>query len=497
MTVVLDDSFGQQHKDLSSKVARGDYIENIINSNSDVRVTSRASGRTLLHIAVFAGNVDNAKMLIKKGRERLLLMQDKDGNTALSLVARYTGNTDMAKCMIETKHGSGEKLLEIQNKENIFPILMAAANGHRELTTYLYSQTLPKSKLFEETDSQYRILLLSLCITAEIFDVALKLLIRYKDLPKESLSLYNFSVPKLLREPLSLPNKILELDSNQQPIPNKFLALVALAKLPSAFPSGNQFNRREQFIYDILSVEKEFKDMYHIPDISNFVQMVTHIAIDDNERPQRILSVGWFGFGTRILNYLLFVMCFGWRFFKLLFSMFLVWPVKLLGVILLGIAYMFIQSFKFLNIFGVRRLYNMKYSHYEVIGILSYFCQSIREFNDLQLKEASAYEGMLHGAQHGIIEFINAMRMANPEFLSAVDSCHRGIFSYAILHPQLGHSSDRYTRSGAALQMQREIQWFKALEDLVNPRFKEAKNVDGMKPYELFTENHEELVKAG
>jgi hypothetical protein len=80
--------------------------------------------------------------------------------------------------------------------------------------------------------------------------VALKLLLRYKDPPKESLSLYNFSVPKLLREPLSLPNKILELDSNQQPIPNKFSALVALAKLPSAFPSGNQFNRREQFIYD-------------------------------------------------------------------------------------------------------------------------------------------------------------------------------------------------------------------------------------------------------
>jgi hypothetical protein len=31
----------------------------------------------------------------------------------------------------------------------------------------------------------------------------------------------------------------------------------------------------------------------------------------------------------------------------------------------------------------------------------------------------------------------------------------------------------------------------------MDPRIKEAKNVDGKKPHELFTENHEELVKAG
>jgi hypothetical protein len=138
----------------------------------------------------------------------------------------------------------------------------------------------------------------------------------------------------------------------------------------------------------------------------------------------------------------------------------------------------------------------MKYTHYEVIGILNYFCQSIVEFNDSQLKEASAYESMLHGAQHGIIEFINAMRKANSGLLYAIDSFHRDIFFYAILHrkesvfqlinclhgpmlekfrsstdkfgntllllaAQLGPSSDRDTKSGAALQMQREIQWFK------------------------------------
>jgi hypothetical protein len=53
-----------------------------------------------------------------------------------------------------------------------------------------------------------------------------------------------------LRESLSLPNKISELDSIQQPVPDKFSASVALAKMPSTFPSGSYLSCREQFIYD-------------------------------------------------------------------------------------------------------------------------------------------------------------------------------------------------------------------------------------------------------
>ncbi|KAK2373800.1 ankyrin repeat-containing protein ITN1 [Trifolium repens] len=261
-------------------------------------------------------------------------------------------------------------------------------------------------------------------------DVALKLLKRYENLPKESLSVYNFSVPKLLRESLSLNDKILELDSSQQPLyTDKFSALVALAKIPSAFPSGNQFSHREQFIYDILSVENKIRDNYGIHDIAYIVRKATHFTLDDDQRLLKTSSVVRIGFGRHVLNFSLLVMRYGWRFCKLLVSM----PVKLLGLILHGIAYLFIQSFKFLNIFGVRRIYDMKYTHYEVIGILSYFCQSIVEFNDSQLKVASANESMLHGAQHGIVEFINAMRKASPELLSVVDSCNRGIFSHAVL----------------------------------------------------------------
>lgn len=61
--------------------------------------------------------------------------------------------------------------------------------------------------------------------------MALRLLVSYPDLPRESLPL---SIPKMLR----------------QSFPDKFSPLVALSKMPSAFPSGTRFGRLEQFFYD-------------------------------------------------------------------------------------------------------------------------------------------------------------------------------------------------------------------------------------------------------
>ncbi|KAL9463699.1 hypothetical protein AB3S75_001501 [Citrus x aurantiifolia] len=50
---------------------------------------------------------------------------------------------------------------------------------------------------------------------------------------------------------------------------------------------------------------------------------------------------------------------------------------------------------------------------------------------------------------------------------------------------------------GAALQMQRELQWFKAVENIVHPSFQDQLNNEDKTPRELFTKAHEELVKEG
>nr|POF06282.1 hypothetical protein CFP56_74870 [Quercus suber] len=51
--------------------------------------------------------------------------------------------------------------------------------------------------------------------------------------------------------------------------------------------------------------------------------------------------------------------------------------------------------------------------------------------------------------------------------------------------------------SGAAFQMQRELLWFKEVEKIVKPSYKEMKNEKGETPYVLFATEHEDLRKKG
>ncbi|XP_027362855.1 ankyrin repeat-containing protein NPR4-like [Abrus precatorius] len=171
-------------------------------------------------------------------------------------------------------------------------------------------------------------------------------------------------------------------------------------------------------------------------------------------------------------------------------------------------------------------------THCLVAEILSRLCQRISNYNEYELREASAYDAMLQAAKLGVIEFINAMVKAKPHLLwGATDKNKRGVFSHAILNRRkevleliedlqgpkdmikcsedefgntllhlagyTGPSSDFHSKSGSFVQMQREIQWFKKVKRIVHPKCMETKNKDDKKPREIFTENHNEMVKEG
>ncbi|XAR59225.1 hypothetical protein NMG60_11014943 [Bertholletia excelsa] len=50
---------------------------------------------------------------------------------------------------------------------------------------------------------------------------------------------------------------------------------------------------------------------------------------------------------------------------------------------------------------------------------------------------------------------------------------------------------------GTALRVRQEILWYKAVESVVSPLFKDMRNADGLTPHELFLEQHEELMNKG
>ncbi|KAG2689339.1 hypothetical protein I3760_09G134700 [Carya illinoinensis] len=62
---------------------------------------------------------------------------------------------------------------------------------------------------------------------------------------------------------------------------------------------------------------------------------------------------------------------------------------------------------------------------------------------------------------------------------------------------ELAPSSRLKIVSGAALQMQRELLWFKEIEKIVPPAYVVKKNLDDQTPRDLFTKTHEGLLKDG
>ncbi|XP_074293718.1 uncharacterized protein LOC141620857 [Silene latifolia] len=132
----------------------------------------------------------------------------------------------------------------------------------------------------------------------------------------------------------------------------------------------------------------------------------------------------------------------------------------------------------------------------------------------------------------GNVEFVTTLIGRYPDLIWKLDEKHRSIFHVAVqfrretifrlifeigaikdllatyIHKDTGDnilhlaaklpSSDRLNCiSGAALQMQREMLWFKVVEDIVQPQLAESKNEEGLTAKALFTQQHKELRKEG
>ncbi|XP_034697062.1 ankyrin repeat-containing protein NPR4-like isoform X2 [Vitis riparia] len=144
--------------------------------------------------------------------------------------------------------------------------------------------------------------------------------------------------------------------------------------------------------------------------------------------------------------------------------------------------------------------------------------------------ELSGNSSVIH-KELGIVEFLIELIHAYPDLIWKVDTQSRSIFHIAVLHRQekvfnLIHEigalkdliasyrdennnnmlhlagklapSDRLkTDSGAALQLRRELHWFKEVEKIVQPLYREIRNSEGKTPQTLFMEEHKVLVREG
>ncbi|VVA99587.1 unnamed protein product [Arabis nemorensis] len=179
--------------------------------------------------------------------------------------------------------------------------------------------------------------------------------------------------------------------------------------------------------------------------------------------------------------------------------------------------------------FGIKRINEMKESHIKAHSFLKLVCDYISP----KIKDArwvvAAGRSLIYATMKGNREFVVEIIKSNPHLLRDFQADYKNIFQLAVqgrnskifnliygmgdrkkillseqdnVNNSVLHvagalsSSDELSKvSGAALKMQREIQWYKEVESLIPVVTTTVYNLKGQKPREVFEEAHEPLRK--
>ncbi|XVF58743.1 hypothetical protein PTKIN_Ptkin07bG0091200 [Pterospermum kingtungense] len=162
---------------------------------------------------------------------------------------------------------------------------------------------------------------------------------------------------------------------------------------------------------------------------------------------------------------------------------------------------------------------------------LALWQREVSNLEDEPKLEALIKKAPFEGVKHGIVEFVTEIMKHYPEVVWFYDEKDRNIFFVATAERQekifsliykmgakknslatywdrdfnnmlhqvafLAPSSQVDRVSGAALQMQRELQWFKEVESVVQPKYKEMINNHFKTPRALFSDHHKKLLEQG
>nr|DAD22618.1 TPA_asm: hypothetical protein HUJ06_024081 [Nelumbo nucifera] len=417
-----------------------------------VRAKITSLGQTALHVATLNGNVVMVEKLVQLMSKDDLELTDNLNLTALAIAA-ISGTTKIAEAMVAMNEGLGC----IRDVNGYIPVVTAAYNGRNEMVHFLYSVT-PMAEFNPDTSGSNGAALLVEAISAEIYDVALNLLQHY---------------PRLAITKDTFGNT----------------ALTVLVRTLSAFPSGSRHGIWKQWVYASRCDINKAKSCEHSPSLR--IQLFS-LADQLGQKPISYAIKEHYNDPSH-----------------------------------LNTTCIYIDVAKF-PIKGIQQMYQKKLVNFQVIEILKVICSEVQKLDEAELQEAGVYFALITATEFGIVEFVDRIFRSHSHL--TILNLGRPIFSAATVHRQhkvfnliygmgakkghilifdndgntmlhlaalLSPSSQLNRVSGAALQMQRELQWFKEVEKVVPPRFRECQNKQGKTPQALFTEQHKDLVKEG
>ncbi|XP_016472725.1 uncharacterized protein LOC107794692 isoform X6 [Nicotiana tabacum] len=181
----------------------------------------------------------------------------------------------------------------------------------------------------------------------------------------------------------------------------------------------------------------------------------------------------------------------------------------------------------------IRHIKDTKLMHEETLDIVKRLCEELTKHYSSTGEDIEPVlrKALLSAAGSGISEIIEEIIERYPDAIWFVDSENHNLFHLAVINRyekvfsliyqlsvykhlvtagedtsgnnilhmagKLAPLSRLNLISGAALQMQRELQWFQEVEKFVQPTLRTKRNSDGKTPKMVFTEEHKELVKEG
>ncbi|KAI9178582.1 hypothetical protein LWI28_028187 [Acer negundo] len=187
----------------------------------------------------------------------------------------------------------------------------------------------------------------------------------------------------------------------------------------------------------------------------------------------------------------------------------------------------------FFNLFSGTNMVHNKRMHPKALELVEILWEKVILLDDNQISELIGYPWRLIfvAAEHGNVQLLSKLIDKYPDLIFKVDENGYSIFHIAVLNRherifnliyETGSIKDLIVVkedeeennilhlaaklpppnrlnivSGAALQLQRELLWFKEVKKVVQPLYAEGENKDRKTPRALFSEQHKELMGKG
>ncbi|KAI3966301.1 hypothetical protein MKW92_011225 [Papaver armeniacum] len=455
--------------DLLCKALKGNELEKaheyIKNDPEVINQGIAHDSSTILHMALYWKlDMTFVEDIVKLMTPVALEYKKTNGNTALHIAVRR-GTTEAVVMLVD----KNPNLTQIRNNNRETPLELAlryVTVGQKEIVEYLYSVTRDvEPSPFAGHDGAR---LLCKAIDANFYDIALGLVKRF---------------PKLITE---------------KSLVHEMCGLELLVRKPSAFRSGTKLTWWQDHIYSLIKVDNSAyvkQDEPHICESSDCTK-------GDEENPSEISEIKKSEESSKVsstsdqrilMRYLTRVPC-----------IIRLCNQKLVHEHAVVLLKQMVVEIRHSNTYNEIRLFFRNNPNIMKVaienGIMEFVVECLERFDDiiwLRISGQRMIEMAISERNLKVMSFVYNRGYSYEDKISLVSTTdyeHNTILHYAA---KLAPAAKLHKVSGVALQMQRELQWFKGVESMMPENDKFKKNRKGYTAQSIFTEEHKQLVKEG